>query len=312
MDTNLKKLQFHLTNRCNLKCNFCWKSHENNQSLEDLKGEKFLKLCKEACEIGPEEITISGGGEPTLRKDLFLEMAKLIKNEEIRGNLITNGTFLDEDLCDKLVEMGWDEVIVSIQGYDAEMDDIIRGTKGAFEKSLESINTLIDSRKKAEKKTPSIRFQVVLTEKNSQGLTGYLELANKVGVDIVNFRLVNERGDERSPEIDENFRKEIGKCEELAEKYSIDFRREFSFDLSKSSDDCNKPFEELVVFADGRVAPCCVYFDERDSKLLEEVGGKSLRDIWYGEKFEKFRDRFKSRKFPEKCRVCIGIEGKID
>lgn len=302
MKPDLKSLQFHLTNRCNLGCIFCWKSHENKQSLSGISKGKFLDLCRDACEMKPEEITISGGGEPLLRKDLFMKMASMIKNNDIRGNLITNGVLLDEKVSKRLVDEGWDEVIFSIQGYNAKMDERIRNSKGVFEETLESIRLLNKTKNGNEK--PKVRLQIVLTKYNSDCLNSYIELANQLDVDVVNFRTVNEKGDELSPEIGQGFVKDIKKAEKLSKKYSIDFRKEFALEGQIDSE-CRKPFQELVVFADGRVSPCCDFFESVGSELLPKVGSRSLKEIWEGERMVKFRKMFQMKEFPERCKECL-------
>lgn len=264
-------------------------------------------MVHEACELGPREFTISGGGEPLLRKDLLLKLIEIIKSNDIRGNLITNGTLIDPDVVHKMIDVGWDEVIFSIQGHSAEVDGRIRGKKGAFDRTLDSVRTLNQAKSKRDKDKPDIRFQVVLTKGNSENLEGYVHLANEVGVDIVNFRLVNERGGILSPVIDDSFQEEIGNCEDLSDRYGIDFRREFSLSGEEGGDEifCEKPFRELVVFADGRVSPCCDLFDKTDLDEIPEIGDKTLKEIWHGEKFEFFREKFKDSKYPEICGNCL-------
>lgn len=308
MKTDLKSLQFHLTNRCNLACNFCWKTHDHPQSVKDIEDERFLSLCEDACELKPEEITISGGGEPLLRGSLFLKMAKKIKKSGIRGNLITNGTLLERNVVSDLVELKWDEVIYSIQGPDQRTDDNVRGVKGAFEKTLQSTRALNEVKEEESTSFPKTRFQVVLTNSNSENLENYLELAKEMEVDIINFRLVNERGETLSPKTDESFVRKIRKCEELSEEYGIDFRKEFSLDEETTDEGrpfCEKPFGELVVFADGRVSPCCRLFDETSSNEIPKVGSKSLDEVWHGEKFQRLREMFNQNTPPEICDRCF-------
>lgn len=302
MKTSLESLQFHLTNRCNLGCVFCWRSYKNRQSLEEIDFGRFVELCKDACNLEPEEITISGGGEPLLRKDLCLEMADIIKENKIRGNLITSGIPLDREVCKKLVEIGWDEIIFSIQGYNAKMDDEIRQMEGSFKKTINNIKGLFQERGGEEK--PKTRFQVVLTKYNSQNLPAFLEMAEGLGVEIVNFRLVNERGRNLSPRQDKKFRKNLKECEKLANNYSIDFRKEFELDGS-SEENCSKPFRELVLFADGRVGPCCNFFEDLESNNLDRIRGKTLKDVWKGKKFEGLRKKFENKNYPKRCAECL-------
>jgi len=89
-------LYLNITNRCNLKCNFCPKY--NRQWIID---EQSLILHKEPTvdEIisaigdpsGYEELVFCGLGEPSLRVDTVLEVAHYLKSKNCFVRLNTNG-----------------------------------------------------------------------------------------------------------------------------------------------------------------------------------------------------------------------------
>ena len=56
------------------------------------------------------------------------------KELQMEGILTTNGTLLNRELANTLLNIGWDEVHFSIDGPNAEIHDALRGRKGAFKK----------------------------------------------------------------------------------------------------------------------------------------------------------------------------------
>ena len=105
-------IHIDLTNRCNQRCLFCWqRSHERIGLLDlenELSDEQLLDFVREAAEMGVMDWLISGGGEPTVRTDLCRQVMERIKEYGMFGDIITNGTLLDEDWARRLVEIGWD------------------------------------------------------------------------------------------------------------------------------------------------------------------------------------------------------------
>ncbi|MDI6826358.1 MAG: radical SAM protein [Candidatus Aenigmarchaeota archaeon] len=74
---------------------------------------------------------------------------------------------------------------------------------------------------------------------------------------------------------------------------------------------CTFPFTEINVFANGYAAPCGGFFQgvpeeypESDLEIIESVEGKSLREIWYGEKFNRMRALMLLHHFPRACLAC--------
>ncbi|MFB6088596.1 MAG: radical SAM protein, partial [Candidatus Aenigmatarchaeota archaeon] len=62
-------MQLQPTDRCNLKCQFCWR-REYTREFDELSKNKWLSIVKDACEMGVKLLTFVGGGEPLLRKDV--------------------------------------------------------------------------------------------------------------------------------------------------------------------------------------------------------------------------------------------------
>ncbi len=107
LDTDLDEFyfQWHITERCNLRCIHCYQEGYNKPSesslaqLEKIADQIILTLRKWR-KKGRIALT---GGEPFLRKELFPLMEYLEQSEHIwRIGILTNGTIVDEERADRM------------------------------------------------------------------------------------------------------------------------------------------------------------------------------------------------------------------
>lgn len=97
---------FDITNRCNLKCKYCYHnflSKEDNIEFSEISAEIILKICNDVISFlnSPINITFTGG-EPLLRAEdlLFvLDKLRLYKDKISCISIITNGTLIDNSIA---------------------------------------------------------------------------------------------------------------------------------------------------------------------------------------------------------------------
>ena len=103
------RVDIEATNICNADCVFCPRhSHTRKQKIMDM--ELFKKIIGELTGIKTlREICLSGFGEPLLDKSLP-EKIKYCKskNSNWRTIIFSNGTYLDEDMSNKILDSGLD------------------------------------------------------------------------------------------------------------------------------------------------------------------------------------------------------------
>ena len=130
--------------------------------LDDLKGFGIPAL-------------ILSGGEPLSRFDFF-ELAERAKALNFRHlSLSTNGTLINAGNADRLADLGFDYVGISLDGIGAT-NDWFRGLDGAFEAALEGVRQLL-----ARKVKVGLRFTI--TEDNAEQLPAMMDLCDREGVD---------------------------------------------------------------------------------------------------------------------------------
>ncbi|SCL88456.1 MULTISPECIES: radical SAM/SPASM domain-containing protein [Tissierellales] len=131
---------FEMTHRCNLKCIHCCIDADDLVSdNQDLSTEETKCVLYKIIEWNPKRILLSGG-EPMIRKD-FKYLLKYLRNN-YHGTIIvsTNGTLINSDNVDNLVECS-DEISISVDGINEETCSIVRG-HGVFDKVINSVKLL--------------------------------------------------------------------------------------------------------------------------------------------------------------------------
>ncbi len=176
------RLYVNLTNRCTAHCVFCRRESSPVASGYDLKLEREHSVAAYLKAIGDPgryaEIVFCGFGEPTIRLNELLEIARSLKDRGARLRLNTNGhgnlihgRNIVPDLATCL-----DEISVSIDAADERSyNKIVRPDFGTG-----SFNAVIEFVRKCAEKVP----RVVLTAVDIPGLDleGVRNLARELGV----------------------------------------------------------------------------------------------------------------------------------
>ena len=173
--------QWHITNKCNLRCVHCYQndySESSELSLKELKSiaEKIDYTLKKWGKVGRIAIT---GGEPFVRKDLFDFLHFLEQQPNIRRiGILSNGTLIKNSInsLKKLKKLHY--VQFSIEGR-REINDEIRG-KGIFDTVIESSRLLVEA-------CIPIRWMITLHKKNVDEVSHLIDLAIANKVDTLTF-----------------------------------------------------------------------------------------------------------------------------
>jgi len=136
--------QWHITERCNLRCAHCYQNNYSTPelSLSDLRkiADKIIKTLTKWNKKGRISIT---GGEPLIKKELIPLLEYLNKSDHVAHlDVLSNGTLLNESITEKLRNIPkLRRVQVSLDGASPATHDFIRG-EGAFEKAIAGIRML--------------------------------------------------------------------------------------------------------------------------------------------------------------------------
>jgi len=138
-------VQWHITNRCNLRCLHCYQddfSIRNDLSLQGLM-EVSENLLRTVGEWGRKVCIHLTGGEPLLKPELLPLLAALDRREAVEDlGIITNGLLLDPKWIQRLSAISkMKQIKISLDGPDAGSNDSLRAA-GTFDRVAENISRL--------------------------------------------------------------------------------------------------------------------------------------------------------------------------
>ncbi len=319
LDTDLDEFyfQWHITERCNLRCIHCYQEGYNKPSesslaqLEKIADQIILTLRKWR-KKGRIALT---GGEPFLRKELFPLMEYLEQSEHIwRIGILTNGTLVDEEIADRLKTFQkLYYVQISLDGASEETNDSIRG-RGSYGKAMDSFRLL-------REKGINTRLMFTVHKRNLRDVPSLIDLAIKEKIDTLTIeRFVPEgKGAEikdwflTKEETRELFRY-VSRRSDIEYKKGtplkilkyrtlwaiIDPERTKTANIPPEIDlggMCSVGMESLTILSDGTVLPC-----RRLPIPIGNLRNDSIFKIWYtSELLWKIRNK---NNLEGKCNGC--------
>ncbi|MBN2054448.1 radical SAM protein [bacterium] len=319
------RIELHVTNRCNLRCLFCWQIHaDRGLAPAEIHHDKAVEIVEDAGRIGVREWIISGGGEPLVRKKTVAEVFRRIKRHEMWGQLTTNGVLFTPDLIQEMVDLGWDQVQFSIDAPDAATHNFLRNGPDAFEKATRHLELFSNEKARRGATAPYIGINCILTNRIHRRLPEMISLAHDIGCQLVFFEPIYSGylsdvtldipRDER-PAMQESIEEALHLADRLGiatnianfretglvEKndfHSVVLGRVADFSATFLNAPCFQPWYLMGIKGNG-LAGCCSTFTTG-----EFIHDKSLEEIWFGEVFNKTRRDMIRRCLPECCAKC--------
>ena len=181
-------IQWHFTERCNLRCSHCYQdgTRQEELSIGEVRSglEEIRDLFSAWSEIHGLTLVPSfniTGGEPFLRSDIFDILGALADNGWDLF-VLTNGTLVNTQIARRLASLGIKGVQVSLEGPEST-HDALRGM-GSFQDSLSGIRALLQE-------GVSVTVNTTLSEINANEFFELAEAAAQLGVHRLGFsRLV--------------------------------------------------------------------------------------------------------------------------
>ena len=123
------------TSACNLHCTGCWAAEYGNKL--NLTFDEMDSVITQGKELGIY-LYMFTGGEPLVRKEDIIKLCK--KHSDCAFLAYTNGTLVDEKLCEQMVEVGNFYLAISLEGFEA-VNDLRRGN-GVYGKVMHAMELL--------------------------------------------------------------------------------------------------------------------------------------------------------------------------
>ncbi len=291
------------TNRCNMRCKMCPRTTMMTRKIEDINRETFIKVIdqirphtdvewnkwKKFCEdkYGIKEddeasenhfflyviskvIQLHGYGDPLLDKNMH-EYVELLHERGFYSYFSCNPANINLELTYKMFDAGLDYVKYSIESVDDTVHKEIRGEQSNFSQSFEKIKKVLDYKHANNLSTTIVITMLDLNRTNQKEDYDRLLEAFK-GMDVY-----------------------IYLKSEDCQWYRKDFHGTKSIHWSEV---CKHPWMTMTIKSDGKATMCMEDFN--NEIILGDVHENSLKEIWDGDAYKKFR--------MQHINVCSGIK----
>lgn len=180
MDFKKRELWLNVTQDCNMKCKYCInRSKEIKSNKLDLGTIK--RVIREYNNLSDDGTVVITGGEPLVRKDI-IDILNYSKKFEIEVCLDTNGTLIDKDMAEKIVEASVDYVGISLDAPKKIQNKLYQGA--LYEKIVNGVKNL----KREEEGNMGIYNLSLLCQKNKNYIEEITIKSIKLGFDSIYFQ----------------------------------------------------------------------------------------------------------------------------
>jgi pyrroloquinoline quinone biosynthesis protein E len=289
-----------LTYRCNLQCPYCYNPLDLKAYRDELSAPQWVTVLQQAAALGVLQAHFSGG-EPTLRADLC-ELIEAAAACGLYSNLITQGTFLDDALLDRLIGSGLDHIQISIQAPQAELADRIAGAV-AHERKLDAL-------RRVRERDVALTLNCVLHRLNHDAIEEVIAYAERAGVrrlELANVQFYGWAYRNRLALMPTPEQVRRGEQVVAAARERLRGTMEIVYVLPDYFGDFPKPCmngwgrQFMTVTPNGYVLPCPAAAAITTLRF-ENVRERALDEIWRdSESFTRYRG---TAWMPEPCRSC--------
>lgn len=333
---NLCQLVLQVTQNCNLRCKYCVYSGSYVNRTHTLKRMKYETAIKAVDfyykrSFRKKEAVIGFyGGEPLLEFELIKSVVKYAENlfagKEVRFNMTTNATLLNNIVADFLVKHNFN-LTISLDGpknIHNKSRVFADNETGTFDCIMKNINELLERYPGYEK---NINFNAVLDVQNDYKCSSDFFTYEFMKNSLVTVTTLNENGNKQeilySDAFDINYRYEIFKCllkyvgklsgeytskvaeshvaslkTDLHERINTPYRRGT---ICHPSGPCIAGVTRLFVNVDGIFYPC--------EKVNEQCNAYIIGDVNNGFDIAKIKELLNIGQLTaEQCKNCWAIE----
>jgi len=308
-----RSIQIECTTRCNLKCTMCEISYWS-EAGGDVQVGQLQKIIEHLPKL--KRVDLTGVGEALMNRGFF-EAIELLKSRGLYVTLNDNFTLMTEAAARRIVELGVDQIFLSLDGATKDTYERIR-VGANFDKIIANTRRLIEIKREMGRKHPEVKINTVVSSSNYYELPGIVELAHELGVGMVQFVNVivfDHTTNLGTSVLRERVRGKFQEAQNRARQLGVLIKIELFDKLPVQR--CDFPWRRNFVTYDGFVHPCCytTQAGDRSAQNRRSFGnliGSSFETIWQSEDYSNFRAKMRDGVLPEPCQHCPKYYGKVD
>ena len=294
-------LQWHLSEKCNLKCLHCYQENHKPQELSYSELVRIYYQFKELLQNKKMKGHINlTGGEPLCSPHLFAILDLIKKDSDlISFSILTNGTLVTADIAKRIKSYHPYYVQVSLEG-GKKMNDYIRG-KGTYDRIAKGIRNLrkqdiftsisFTATKLNYKEFPNVIKYAIKNDVNNVWSDRYIPLGDSIDNDLMlDYEETREYLDIMNKEREKLLKKKITHP-------TISMYRALQFQMTNDfAYGCTAGDTLLTVMENGDLVPC---------RRMPIVVGNLLKDNMYNlYQNNKILKDLRKNKVPDSCVDC--------
>jgi MoaA/NifB/PqqE/SkfB family radical SAM enzyme len=129
-----------VTRACNLTCYYCF-ADARKRDPDELTTDEAKAVLEDLAGNGVFLVNFLGG-EPLMRRDIF-ELIDHASDLGVYATILTNGTLVKKDTVSRLKDVGCQMIGVSVDSYDPEVHDSVRGKKGSLAAAMRTVRDTV-------------------------------------------------------------------------------------------------------------------------------------------------------------------------
>jgi len=263
-------IDIELTNNCNFRCLMCPTGTLSHKRKKGFMDENILLKILDEISKYKTPLRFIRWGEPMLHPQ-FLSFVREANQRKTICHVNTNGSLLNEEKIEQILEIPLDSIKFSFQGVDRNSYKEMRNTD-YFDDLLKKVKLLYNLR--ADNEYPYIHVSTTITYESKEQVISFKKNVSEftdlvtVGRTILEHININ---DIKLPDKYKNTILNLKSQESVVKKYL----------------DCVEVFDKLSINWDGSVSACCGDYD--NYMIIGDLNQSSLEEIWNSKKMNTYR-----------------------